>query len=205
MALSEATLNLYVANYSGNSITQGGNLSYIDSTVSSVIKAPYALAVNANLNMLYVTNNAQSPKGNFYISTYSTANSSKGSLLDSYFIEIQTGTTGLYGLALSKDNTTLYVSVYSGSAPGVSGVYGYDLTTKQQVYFVSVHKPWGIAIGSPRFPGGNPTLYVASQQDSAIYEFDATNDATNGGQPFGSIDLSGAPGAPTNITVEPAN
>jgi hypothetical protein len=147
-----------VANYSGNSITQGGNLSYIDHTVSSVIKAPYALAVNANLSMLYVTNNAQSPKGNFYISTYSTANSTKGSLLSDYFIE--EATTGLYGLALSKDNTTLYVSVYSGIAPGVyAGVYGYNLTTKQQVYFVSVNEPWGIAIGSPPPNGTNPTLY----------------------------------------------
>jgi hypothetical protein len=198
MALSVGTY--YVANYRG-SITKENlsyfNPSYIYSPASTVIKAPYALAVNGT--MLYVTNNAQSPNGNFYISTYNTASTPNGSLLNPYFIENQTGTTGLYGLALSKDNTILYVSVFSGSAPGV---YGYNLTTKQQVYFVSVKEPWGIAIGSPRIPGGNPTLYVASQsqQDSAIYEI-YEFDAINGGQPFGSIKLSAAP---TNITVEPA-
>jgi hypothetical protein len=90
----------------------------------------------------------------------------------------------------------LYVSVYGGSTPGV---YTYKADTGQLIQgpFVSVNEPWGIAIGSPRLPGGNPTLYVVSYQDSAIYEFDAIN----GGQPFGSIKLSGAP---TNITVEPA-
>jgi hypothetical protein len=196
-----------VANYSKNSITQGGNLSYIDSTVSSVIKAPYALAVNANLNMLYVTNNAHSPKGNFYISTYSTANSAKGSLLVPYFIEIQTGTGGLHGLALSKDNKILYVSVSgSGSAPGV---YAYDSTMGGQPInpltgqpsngqpFVSVNEPWGIAIGSPPPNGKNPTLYVASNQDSMIYEYDAKT----GAKLSGSIEVS----SPTNITVYPAN
>jgi hypothetical protein len=95
----------------------------------------------------------------------------------------------------------LYVSVYSGSAPGV---YTYDVSNKTlptgqliKGPFVSVNEPWGIAIGSPPPNGKNPTLYVASNQDSAIYEFDAIN----GGQPFNSIKLSGAP---TNITVEPA-
>ena len=198
MALSGTTLNLYVANYSGNSITRGGNLSYIDSAVSSVIKAPYALAVNANLNMLYVTNNAQNSNGNFYISTYSTANSANGALLNPSFIEIATG--GLYGLALSKDNTILYVSVYSGNAPGV---YTYNATRGGQPLhgpLVSVNEPRGIAIGSPPLnePNGNPTLYVASYRDSAIYEFDAITGAQ---LPY-SIKLNGAP---TNITVEPAD
>jgi hypothetical protein len=204
IALSGATY--YVANYSKNSITQGGNLSYINSTVYPWIKAPYALAVNANLNWLYVTNNAQSPNGKFYISTYSTAPSTNGASLVPYFIEIQTG--GLNGLALSKDNKILYVSVYSG--PSAPGVYAYDaLTEGQQPInpltgqpsngpFVPVKEPWGIAIGSPPPNGQNPTLYVASCQDSKIYEFDAII----GGQPIGSIKVSGAP---TNITVEPAN
>ena len=83
----------------------------------------------------------------------------------------------------------MYVSVYSGNAPGV---YTYNATTGVQLIngpFVSVNEPWGIAIE------GN-TLYVASHQDSAIYEFDATT-----GQLSGSIKLSVAP---TNITVEPA-
>src|ERR1700740_1107945 len=102
----------------------------------------------------------------------------------------------LIGFSMLLGNT-LYVSVYSGSAPGVNT---FNATTGAQIQhgpFVSVNEPWGIAIGSPRRPGGNPTLYVASYQDSASYEFDAIN----GGQPFGSIKLSGAP---TNITVEPA-
>ena len=69
------------------------------------------------------------------------------------------------------------MSVYSGNAPGV---YIYDASTGGQpiTYDAStgqpikepvfpVNEPWGIAIE------GN-TLYVASHQDSAIYEFDAT-------------------------------
>jgi len=51
---------------------------------------------------------------------------------------------------------------------------------------VSVNGPWGIAIE------GN-MLYVASNQDSAIYEFDLTKTPPQ---------LSGAP---NNITVETAN
>ena len=125
------------------------------------------------------------------ISTYSTANTTNGVLLKDNFIEIPTG--GLYGLALKNNvfgvNSALYVSVYSGSTPGV---YVYDATAGALLKgpFVAVNEPWGIAIE------GN-TLYVASYQDSMIYEFDATN----GGQPTGSIKVS----APTNITVEPAN
>jgi hypothetical protein len=109
--------------------------------------------------------------------------------LNPYFIEIATG--GLYGLALSKDNTILYVSVYSGSAPGV---YGYNVTTEppSEVSFVPVNDPWGIAIE------GN-TLDVASYQDSAIHEFDVTD--VHNPRLTGSIKVSGAP---TNITVEPA-
>jgi hypothetical protein len=193
---------IYVASQGG--IAQGESFS--PSITSTVMKAPYALAVNGNV--LYVTNNSQDPNGYFYISTYATSN---GALLVPYFIDyLPTG--GLYGLALNNNvfgvNSALYVSVYGGSAPGV---YIYDASTGQLIThdastgqpikepFVSVNEPWGIAIGSPRLPpGGNPTLYVASHQDSAIYEFDAIN----GGQPFGSIELSGAP---TNITVEPAN
>jgi hypothetical protein len=64
--------------------------------------------------------------------------------------------------------------------------------------FVSVNEPWGIAIGSPPPNGTDPTLYVASYQDSAIYEFDAITGAQ---LPY-SIKLSGPP---TNITVEPAD
>jgi hypothetical protein len=196
MALS--VTNYYVANSGGNSITQGGNLLYINSPVT---KAPYALAVGAVggpvANVLYVTNNAQNSNGNFYISTYSTANSANGALLNPSFIEIATG--GLYGLALSKDNTILYVSVYSGNAPGV---YTYNATRGGQPLhapLVSVNEPRGIAIGSPPLnePNGNPTLYVASYQDSAIYEFDAITGAQ---LPY-SIKVSGAP---MNITVEPA-
>jgi DNA-binding beta-propeller fold protein YncE len=52
-----------------------------------------------------------------------------------------------------------------------------------------VSEPWGIAVE-------DKTLYVASYQDSAIYEFDAAK----GRPPTGSIELGGAP---TNITVEP--
>jgi hypothetical protein len=192
MALSGT--NLYVATAQG----QVGSISKIAATggastsfISSGPEAPYALAVGGpNGNVLYVTNNSQNSNGEFYISTYTADN---GAINYPYFIEIPTG--GLYGLALVGN--TLYVSVFNGSAPGV---YTYNATTGAQIQhgpFVSVNEPWGIAIGSPRLPGGNPTLYVASYQDSAIYEFDAIN----GGQPFGSIKLSGAP---TNITVEPA-
>jgi hypothetical protein len=146
--------------------------------------------------VLYVTNNYQNSNGDFYISTY-TADT--GALINANFIQIPTG--GLYGLALKNISAnppcadlpfnTLYVSVYSGNAPGV---YTYNACTGQLIKgpFVSVNEPYGIAIG------GNTlnTLYVASYQDSAIYEFDATT-----GQLTGSIKLSGAP---TNITVEPA-
>ena len=155
-------------------------------------KALYALAVGGpNGNVLYVTNNAQNSNGDFYISTY-TADT--GALIKSNFIQIKTA--GLFGLALQGN--TLYVSVYSGSAPGV---WTYDVSNPTQPVkkgpFVSVNEPWGIAIGSPPLNGQHPTLYVASQQDPfAIYEFDATT-----GYPTGSIQLSGAP---TNITVEPA-
>jgi hypothetical protein len=175
---------IYVASQGG--IAQGGSpYPFIKSTV---MKAPYALAVNGNV--LYVTNNAQNSNGKFYISTY-TAGS--GALLVPYFIEIQTG--GLYGLALKNNvfgvNSALYVSVYSGNAPGV---YTYNATTGHLIKgpFVSVNEPYGIAIGGPTLN----TLYVASYQDSVIYEFDATT-----GQLTGSIKLSGAP---TDITVEPA-
>ena len=201
MALS--VTNYYVANSGGNSITQGGNLLYISSPVT---KAPYALAVGAVggpvANVLYVTNNAQLSNGNFYISTYSTANSANGALLNPDFIEIPTG--GLYGLALSKDNTILYVSVYSGFNVALLALLEFTPTTLPRGRttstghtgsFFPVNQPWGIAIGSP-LPNGDPTLYVASHQDSAIYEFDATT-----GELTGSIKLSGAP---TNITVEPA-
>jgi hypothetical protein len=189
MALSGT--NYYVANYREGSITEGGNLFYINSPVA---KAPYALAAGAVggpvANVLYVTNNVQNSNGNFYISTYSTANSANGVLLNPYFIE--KATAGLYGLALSKDNTILYVSVFSGSAPGV---YAYNATkgTPIEGSFVPVNEPWGIAIGGI---GGN-TLYVASYQDSAIYEFNLTKTPP---QLSGSIKVS----APTNITVEPA-
>jgi hypothetical protein len=194
MALSGT--NLYVATGQVGSIskiaaTGGGSTSFISSIYGSGPEAPYALAVGGpNGNVLYVTNNSQNSNGEFYISTYTADN---GAILYPYFINIPTG--GLYGLALLGN--TLYVSVFNGSAPGV---YTYNATTGapiQQGPFVSVHEPWGIAIGSPRLPGGNPTLYVASYKDSAIYEFDAIN----GGQPFDSIKLSVAP---TNITVEPA-
>ena len=170
---------IYVANQGG--IAQGESpYPFITSTV---MKAPYALAVNGNV--LYVTNNSQNSNGHFYISTYAAGN---GALLVPYFIEIATG--GLYGLALSKDNTILYVSVYSGNAPGV---YTYNATTGAQIQqpFVSVNEPWGIAIE------GNK-LYVASYQDSVIYEFDATT----GARLSDSIKLSVAP---TNITVERAD
>jgi hypothetical protein len=193
MALSGATLDLYVANYSGNSITQGGNLSFITSTSSGgVMKAPYALAVNGSV--LYVTNNAQNLNGNFYISAY---NANSGALLNPYFIEIKTGTTGLYGLALQGN--PLYVSVYSGSA---HGVWTYDVSNPTEarpikVPLVSVNEPRGIAIGSPPPNGNDPTLYVASYQDSMIYEFDATR----GAKLSGSIEVS----SPINITVYPAN
>ena len=110
-------------------------------------------------------------------------------VLNANFIHI--ATSGLYGLALQGN--TLYVSVFSGSAP--PGVYTYNATTglplnALNVPLVSVNEPWGIAIE------GN-TLYVASYQDSAIYEFDLTKTPP---QLSGSIEVS----APTNITVEPA-
>ena len=109
--------------------------------------------------------------------------------MNANFIHI--ATSGLYGLALQGN--TLYVSVFSGSAP--PGVYTYNATTglplnALNVPLVSVNEPWGIAIE------GN-TLYVASYQDSAIYEFDLTKTPP---QLSGSIEVS----APTNITVEPA-
>jgi sugar lactone lactonase YvrE len=138
-----------------------------------------------------VTNNAQNSNGNFYISTY---DATTGKLINGNLIEIPTG--GLYGLALSQDNTTLYVSVYSGSAPGV---HTYDVSNPtvsnptgaahERGPVFAVNQPWGIAIEGK-------TLYVASHQDSAIYEFDATT-----GELTGSIKLSAAP---MNITVEPA-
>jgi hypothetical protein len=176
-----------VANYNRSSITKGSNLLFIQYTVR---KNLYALAVNGNV--LYVTNNVQNSNGDFYISTY-TADT--GALINANFIEIKTGTGGLYGLPPSKDKTTLYVLVNSGSAPGV---YAYDVSNNPtmgqliQGSFVPVNEPWGIAIE------GN-TLYVASYQDSAIYEFDVTD--VNNPQKSGSIKVSGAP---TNITVESA-
>jgi hypothetical protein len=91
----------------------------------------------------------------------------------------------------------LYVSVYSGSAPGV---WTYDVSNPTQAVIkgslVSVNEPRGIAIGSPPPNGNDPTLYVASYQDSMIYEFDATT----GAKLSGSIEVS----SPTNITVYPA-
>jgi hypothetical protein len=198
MALSGT--NLYVANSREgiiakiNATTGVGNAAFIPSIYGRGPESPYALAVNANLNWLYVTNNSQNSNGDFYISTY-TADT--GALIKLNFIPI--ATSGLYGLALQGN--TLYVSVFGGSA--APGVYTYDATTglplnPPNVPFVSVNEPWGIAIGSPPPNGQNPTLYVASQQEPAmIYEFDATT-----GYPTGSIKLSAAP---TNITVEPAN
>jgi hypothetical protein len=147
---------IYVANSRG-SIAQGESFS--PSFTSTVMKAPYALAVNGNV--LYVTNNSQDPNGYFYISTCATGN---GALLVPYFIDyLPTG--GLYGLALNNNvfgvNSALYVSVYSGSAPGVY-IYDastgllitHDASTGQPIKepFVSVNEPWGIAIGSPRLP-----------------------------------------------------
>ena len=171
----------YVASRQG-SIAQGGNLypPFITSIPGRGPEAPYALAVNGNV--LYVTNNSQDLNGKYFISTYSTG----GGVLQPYFIEIATG--GLYGLALQGN--TLYVSVFSGSAPGV---YTYNATNGNPISikpFVPVNEPWGIAIE------GN-TLYVASYQDSAIYEFNLTKTPP---QLSGSIKVS----APTNITVEPA-
>jgi len=190
--MAQSSTNVYVANQQGG-IAKGGDLYFINSTVT---KAPYALAVGGPIgnvqNVLHVTNNAQNENGYFYISTYDADN---GTLLTKYFIQI--ATSGLYGLALQGN--TLYVSVYSGIAPGV---YTYNATTGGQPLeggapFVPVKEPWGIAIGSPPLNAKDPTLYVASYQDSMIYEFDATS----GGQPTGSIKVN----APTNITVKPAN
>jgi hypothetical protein len=183
MALSRATLNLYVANYSGNSITKGGNLSFITSTSSGgVTNAPYALTVNGSV--LYVTNNAQNFNGNFYISAY---DANGGGLLNANLIE--TPPVGLYGLA--RQGNILYVSVYSGIA---SGVWTYDVSnpTKAQPIkgpLVSVNEPWGIAIEGK-------TLYVASNQDSMIYEYNATT----GAKLRDSIKVN----SPTNISVYPA-
>jgi hypothetical protein len=196
MALSGT--NLYVATVQGQvglsklATTGGGNISF----ATPAPAAPYALAVNGLANVLYVTNNAQNSNGNFYISTY---DATTGKLINGNLIEIPTG--GLYGLALSQDNTTLYVSVYSGGAPGV---HTYDVSNPtvsnptgaahERGPLFAVNQPWGIAIGSP-LPSGDPTLYVASHQDSAIYEFDATT-----GELTGSIKPIAAP---MNITVEP--
>ena len=182
MALSGS--NLYVATEQGQVgsvykivTTGGGSTSFIPSGP----EAPYALAVNGLLDVLYVTNNAANSNGDFYISTY-TADT--GALINANFIQIATG--GLYGLALRGN--LLYVSVFSGSAPGV---YTYKADTGQLIKgpLVSVNKPWGIAIQ------GN-TLYVASNQDSMIYEFDLTKMPP---KLSGAIKVS----APTNITVEP--
>jgi hypothetical protein len=185
MALSGS--NLYVAteqdsvgSVSKIATTGGGNTSFITSGPES----PYALAVNGLLNVLYVTNNAENSNGDFYISTY-TADT--GALINANFIQIATG--GLYGLALRGN--ILYVSVFSGSAPGI---YTYKADTGELIKgpLVSVNGPWGIAIG-------DNTLYVASNQDSVIYEFDL---AKTPPQLSGSIKLSGAP---NNLTVEPAS
>jgi DNA-binding beta-propeller fold protein YncE len=191
MALSGT--NLYVANNGENSIskintTVGGNNQNTSSISSTVTKDPYALAVNANLHCLYVTNNYQNSNGDFYISTYSTEN---GALIKANFIQIRTG--GLYGLALQGN--TLYVSVFSGTAPGV---YTYKADTGQLLKgpFVRVNEPVGIAIGSPPLNGQHPTLYVASHQDAMIYEFDAITGAR--------LSYSIKVNAPGNITVEPA-
>jgi hypothetical protein len=171
---------IFVANQQG-SIAQGESFNPFIKT-----SAPYALAVGGNV--LYVTSTSQNSNGNFYISTW---NASTGESINPYFIAIPTG--GLYGLALKNKvfgvNSALYVSVHSGSAPGV---YIYDASTGLLIKepFFAVNAPWGIAIRGNR-------LYVASFQDSAIYEFDATT----GAQLRDSIKLSGAP---TNITVEPA-
>jgi hypothetical protein len=190
----------YVANYNVSSITRGSNLLFIQYTVR---QNPYALAVYGN--ELYVTNNAQNSNGDYYISTYYA---DSGKIMNANFINISTG--GLYGLALKNITTlgeVLYVSVYSGGA-SAPGVYTYNALTGQPInltgqpiqriqgLFVLVNEPRGIAIGSPPVPGGNPTLYVASQQNSMIYEFDATN----GAKLSGSIGVS----SPINITVYPA-
>jgi hypothetical protein len=191
---------LYVANYNVSSITRGSNLLFIQYTVR---QNPYALAVYGN--ELYVTNNAQNSNSDYYISTYYA---DSGKIMNANFINISTG--GLYGLALKNITTlgeVLYVSVYSGGA-SAPGVYTYNALTGQPInltgqpiqriqgLFVLVNEPRGIAIGSPPVPGGNPTLYVASQQNSMIYEFDATN----GAKLSGSIGVS----SPINITVYPA-
>jgi hypothetical protein len=194
---------LYVANQSKSSITKinttgGGNLYFINSTVTN----PIALAVGGpNGNVLYVSNAVQLSDGyHFYISTY-TADT--GALINANFIQT-TPVGSCHGLALKNNvfgvNSALYVSVNGGNAPGV---YTYDAATGNPLNgpgpFVSVNGPLGIAIGSPPLNGQHPTLYVAvaSQQDSAIYEFDATT----GARLSYSIKLSGAP---NNITVEPA-
>jgi hypothetical protein len=186
--------------------TGGGNTGGDPYFISSIHGGPapgnpYALAVGGpNGNILYVTNNAQNSNGDFYISTYSAEN---GALIKANFIQIKTA--GLYGLALKNNvfgvNSALYVSVYGGNAPGV---YTYDATTGNLLNgpgpFVRVNEPVGIAIGSPPLNaplnGQHPTLYVASNQDSAIYEFDATTGAR--------LSYSIKVNAPANITVEPA-
>jgi hypothetical protein len=189
MALSGT--NLYVATVQGqvgiSKLSTTGGVNNI-SFATPAPAAPYALAVNGPANVLYVTNNVQNSNGNFYISTY---DATTGNLINPNLIEIPT--SGLYGLALSQDNTTLYVSVYSGnvhtyavSNPTVSNPRG--AAQGKSPLFV-VNQPWGIAIEGK-------TLYVASHQDSAIYEFDATT-----GELTGSIKLSAVP---MNITVEPA-
>ena len=181
MALSGS--NLYVANYEDDSIamvditTGAGNPNFIPQSTVNPLAYPYALAIRDNV--LYVSNNYLNSNGDVYISTY---DATTGTVLNANFIQIATG--GLYGLAVKNDH--LFVSIYDGSPPRVAE---YNATTgalinNTFVTTATVGQPWGLAVA------GN-SLFVVSQNQGIVYEFDATT----GAQLSQSIPLTTVPTA----------
>jgi hypothetical protein len=173
--------NLYVANYEQNSIaridatTGVGDANFIPVGDVNPLAYPYALAIKGNV--LYVTNNYLNANDDVYISEY---DADTGALINANFIQIATG--GLYGLAVK--NNHLFVSIYDGSPARVAE---YNATTGALInnsFITTVGEPWGIAVI------GN-TLFVASQNQGIIYEFDATT----GAQLSQSITLATVPTA----------
>jgi 6-phosphogluconolactonase (cycloisomerase 2 family) len=173
--------NLYVANYEQNSIslvdatTGEGNPNFIQGSTEIPLAYPYALAIKGNV--LYVTNNYLNSNDDVYISEY---DATTGTLINANFIQIATG--GLYGLAVKGNH--LFVSIYDG---GPARVAEYNATTGALInnsFVTTVGNPWGIAVE------GN-TLFVVSENEEIVYEFDATTAA----QLSQSITLSAVPTA----------
>lgn len=178
---------IYVANYELNSIsridatTGEGDAYFIEGGNTVPLAYPYAVAIKGSV--LYVSNNYLNANDDVYISTYDVTT---GTLINANFIQIATG--GLYGLAV-KDNH-LFVSIYDGSPPRGAE---YNATTGALInnsFVTTVGEPWGLAVV------GN-TLFVVSQNENIIYEFDATT----GAQLSQSITVADTPTAISVRTV----